>query len=79
MTAVGFFAIFHGYAHGVEIPDIAGPVVYALGFLLGTILIHLLGVLVGEVARRYGSGRLVLRLLGAGFVVVGILFLLGVM
>ena len=34
---------------------------------------------IGEVARRYGSGRLVLRLLGAAFVVVGVLFLLGVM
>lgn len=79
MGAVVFFGFFHGYAHGVEIPEIAGPVVYALGFLLGTALIHLLGVLVGEVARRYASGRIVLRLLGGAFVVVGLLFVAGVL
>ena len=79
MGAVVFFGFFHGYAHGVEIPDIAGPAVYAGGFLLGTALIHLLGVLVGEIARRYGSGRVVLRSLGAGFVAIGVLFLGGVL
>ena len=47
MGAVVFFGFFHGYAHGVEIPNIARPAVYAGGFLLGTALIHLLGVLVG--------------------------------
>jgi urease accessory protein len=79
MGAVVFFGFFHGYAHGAEIPDIARPVVYALGFLLGTALIHLLGVVVGEVAKRYGSGRIVLRVLGAVFVAIGLLFLTGVL
>ena len=79
MAAVVFFGFFHGYAHGSEIPDIAGPAVYATGFLLGTTLIHLTGVLVGEISRRYSSGRIVLRLIGAGFVVIGVLFLVGVM
>jgi urease accessory protein len=79
MTAVVFFGFFHGYAHGAEIPDIARPAVYAAGFILGTALIHLMGVVVGEVARRYASGRTVLRVVGGGFVVIGILFLLGVM
>lgn len=77
MAAVLFFGFFHGYAHGVEIPEIAGPIVYALGFLLGTALIHLAGVLIGEISRRYTSGRLVLRIAGAGFAVLGVLFLLG--
>lgn len=79
MGAVVFFGFFHGYAHGVEIPNIARPLVYASGFLLGTALIHLLGVLVGEMAERYVSGRLVLRALGGAFVVVGALFIVGVM
>ena len=79
MAAVVFFGFFHGYAHGAEIPDIARPAVYAAGFILGTALIHLMGVLVGEIARRYASGRTVLRVLGAGFVVVGTLFLVGVL
>ena len=79
MGAVVFFGFFHGYAHGVEIPNIARPAVYAGGFLLGTALIHLLGVLVGEMTKRYGRGRMVLRFVGAGFVVIGALFILGVM
>ncbi len=79
MTAVVFFGFFHGYAHGVEIPNVARPVVYALGFLTGTALIHLAGVLIGEVARRYGRGRNVLRLAGAGFVLIGAMFILGVL
>ena len=77
MAAVVFFGFFHGYAHGVEIPNVARPMVYATGFLLGTALIHLLGVVIGEVARRYVAGRGVLRVAGGGFVVVGFLFLFG--
>lgn len=77
--AVIFFGFFHGYAHGAETPNIARPVVYALGFLLGTALIHLLGVVIGEVAKRYARGRLVMRFGGGVFVVIGGLFLLGVM
>lgn len=77
MATVLFFGLFHGYAHGVEIPEVARPGTYAAGFLSGTALIHLLGVLIGEVAKRYAAGRTVLRIVGAGFGVVGGLFLLG--
>ena len=78
MAAVVFFGFFHGYAHGVEIPNIARPVVYAMGFLLGTALIHILGVVIGEVAKRYTRGRPVIRILGGAFMVIGVLFILGV-
>lgn len=77
MAAVVFFGFFHGYAHGVEIPTVARPVVYAVGFLTGTAMIHLLGVLIGEMAKRYSSGRLVVRVASSGFVVLGGVFLLG--
>lgn len=79
MAAVVFFGFFHGYAHGAEIPDIANGWTYAVGFLLGTAFIHLLGVVVGEVARRYSQGRVVLRLVGAVFVIAGLLFVVGVL
>jgi urease accessory protein len=77
MAAVMFFGFFHGLAHGTEIPDVARPFVYATGFLTGTILIHLLGVLLGDMARRYPRGRPVVRGAGGVFALVGILFMLG--
>lgn len=77
MSAVAFFGLSHGYAHGSEIPEIARPLVYAGGFLLGTALIHLLGVLIGDIARRYPRGRPILRGVGGAFVVAGTLFLVG--
>ncbi|MFM2106919.1 MAG: nickel uptake transporter HupE [Chloroflexota bacterium] len=77
MTAVGFFATFHGYAHGVETPTIAEPVQYALGFLGGTALLHLAGVLIGEVALRYRLGHPALRLSGVAVAVAGLLFVTG--
>ena len=76
MAAVAFFGFFHGYAHGSEIPDIANTLVYAIGFMLGTILLHLTGVLIGEVAKRYQYGLLVLRGAGMLFVVIGASFFL---
>lgn len=74
MAAVAFFGFFHGFAHGSEIPEIADPLVYALGFMLGTILLHLTGVLVGDMAKRYQHGMLVLRAAGAVFVAIGAVF-----
>lgn len=79
MAAVAFFGFFHGYAHGQEIPDVANAFLYAMGFLLGTIMIHLLGVLIGDMAKRYPKGRPVLRLAGGVFVITGAMFLLGVL
>ena len=78
MAAVAFFGFFHGYAHGSEIPDIADTLVYAVGFMLGTILLHLTGVLIAEVAKRYQYGLLVLRGAGMLFVVIGASFFLDV-
>lgn len=78
-AAVALFALFHGYAHGAETPDVATPGVYALGFLVGTAAIHLLGVLIGEIAKRYSAGPVVLRVGGAAVSVAGFLFILGVL
>lgn len=78
MTVVGVFGLFHGYAHGTEIPSVARPMVYAAGFLLGTALIHLTGVVIGDVSKRYRAGRAVLRTGGVVVAAVGIGFVLGV-
>ncbi|KAA3664261.1 MAG: urease accessory protein UreJ [Chloroflexi bacterium] len=79
MVAVGLFAIFHGYAHGAEMPSLAQPVRYALGFLTGTAVIHITGVLIGDIPSHYKAGPIVLRGLGAVIAVFGILFLVGVL
>jgi hydrogenase/urease accessory protein HupE len=42
---VGFFAFFHGYAHGQEMPASASLISFALGFMLATLLLHGAGIL----------------------------------
>ena len=78
MVAVGVFATFHGYAHGSEVPTTAEPFLYALGFLTGTALIHILGVVIGDVAKHYEKGKMILRGGGAMVAFIGVLFAFGV-
>ena len=78
MIGVGFFAIFHGYAHGTEMPQTAEPVAYALGFLTGTALIHIAGVLIGDISKRYQRGPQVLQVGGGLIAIVGLLFVFGI-
>ena len=49
---VAIFAIFHGYAHGKELPSAADPVGYSAGFVLATGLLHVAGIGIGLVADR---------------------------
>jgi len=72
MVCVGIFATFHGHAHGTEMPKIVSPMIYALGFLMGTAGIHLAGVLVGVVSSRTAKGAEILRYVGAGISGVGV-------
>jgi len=75
MAGVAFFALFHGHAHGEEMPGSAQPALYALGFVLGTSLIHLLGVFLGWVATRQPRHSPLLRISGVAIAVVGAYFL----
>ncbi|MFM8876476.1 MAG: HupE/UreJ family protein [Anaerolineae bacterium] len=79
MVGVGFFAIFHGYAHGSEVPETAEPFLYALGFLIGTALIHITGVVIGDISRHYERGKIILRVGGALIALIGLLFIFGVL
>ena len=70
---VGIFAIFHGYAHGTELPAAADALHYSIGFVLATGLLHLCGIFFallshwpwGGYAVRLGGG--VIALLGIGW------------
>lgn len=60
---ISFFAIFHGYAHGSEIPKAIDPSNFIIGFVISTGLIHLLGILLGYILEKFYKG-LVSRMLG---------------
>ena len=60
---VSFFAIFHGYAHGMEVPLASNPNLYIIGSMVGTSIIHIMGIVLGFIIIRVLSGN-VLRLFG---------------
>ncbi|WP_210495936.1 HupE/UreJ family protein [Microvirga antarctica] len=68
---VGGFAIFHGYAHGAEMPVAAGAGLYTLGFVAATALLHAVGVGAGIASSRPS----VVRLAGAAVAVAGLAIL----
>jgi urease accessory protein len=71
---VGAFAIFHGHAHGTELPDGANALAYALGFVIATGLLHLAGIGFGLLA-QYPRGRIAVRAAGGAIAVAGLVFL----
>lgn len=71
---VGAFAIFHGYAHGAELPDGADAVAYSLGFVIATGLLHLAGIAFGLLA-QWPAGRYAVRAAGSVIALAGIAFL----
>lgn len=74
LCLIGFFAICHGYAHGVELPRAADPADYAIGFVVATGMIHLFGIGVGLTLNKPAGGRFAHRL-GALISIGGIYFL----
>ena len=69
---VAFFAVFHGYAHGAELPGQAGAVAYSAGFVTATGLIHVTGIGIGFVTRLpHGAGML--RVGGGAIAATGLL------
>lgn len=74
LLLIGFFAVCHGYAHGVELPRAADPADYAIGFVLATGMIHLFGIGVGLALNKPMGGRLA-RLLGGLIGLFGVYFL----
>lgn len=74
--AVVFFGLFHGFAHGVEVPCLAPPMAYVTGFLISTTVLHVTGVEIGIIARKARWTAFVLRYAGAAMGVMGLTFLL---
>ena len=76
MATVGLFAIFHGQAHGSEMPATVSGLGYGIGFLAATALIHAAGIGGGFLSARLAGGRL-LRTGGALVAGAGLLLLGG--
>ena len=74
---VGAFAIFHGHAHGTELPNAANPLAYSLGFVISTGLLHLCGIAFG-LAVRWPAGKIAVRAGGGLIALAGVGFLTGV-
>lgn len=71
---VGLFALFHGYAHGQELPSAADPIGYSAGFVLATGLLHVFGILIG-LLREIPWGTAVARGVGGLIAAAGVFFL----
>jgi urease accessory protein len=71
---VAVFAVFHGHAHGTELPEGQSGLTYSIGFVVATGLLHLAGIGIG-VIQRWPAGQRVLRVLGAGVAAGGVYFL----
>jgi urease accessory protein len=66
MAIAAAFALFHGHAHGLEMPQAASPALYALGFVLATACLHGAGIAGSLVGRR------AVQLAGAGIAATGL-------
>lgn len=73
---VGFFAIFHGHAHGTELPEGASGLLYSAGFVAATGMLHATGIAIG-LAHRWPSGKAAIRVAGALITAAGVWFLVG--
>jgi urease accessory protein len=56
-AVVGLFAIFHGHAHGAEMPAAAGGMAYATGFMIATVALHIAGITMGYGLAKMGETR----------------------
>jgi len=71
---VAFFAIFHGYAHGTELPAGESGLLYSMGFVIATGCLHGVGITIGTI-HRWTWGQKLLRMAGAGDALAGVVFM----
>ena len=74
VAMVGIFAIFHGHAHGTELPAGQSGLLYSIGFVIATGCLHAVGIALGLV-NGFPAGKLALRGAGSFIAVMGVVFL----
>jgi urease accessory protein len=82
ITFVSLFGIFHGHAHGTELPSVANTTLYIISYIVGSVVatagLHVIGTLFGTIAVRTERGDRTLRLAGALIAVIGVGIFFGV-
>ena len=73
VSIVGIFGLFHGYAHGAELPAGQNPATYSLGFVMATGLLHMTGIAIGMI-RRWAWGGRAIQVLGGGVLAGGLFY-----
>jgi urease accessory protein len=76
LLIVAFFAVFHGHAHGTEMGSDANAMLYSIGFVIATGLLHAAGIALGLI-HRWDTGRVILRAAGSVVLAGGLFFLWG--
>jgi urease accessory protein len=81
MGLVALFAVFHGHAHGAEMPETMSGLAYGAGFVAATAALHALGIGLGLFIGRAGEmfGRRVLQVGGTAAALAGAALLAGAM
>lgn len=74
---IALMGVFHGHAHGAEMPETASPLLYALGFVAVTAALHAAGVIAGTAALKAVWMSRALRLAGAAVAVSGLIMVSG--
>lgn len=77
VAIVAAFAIFHGYAHGQELPEAASPISYGIGFVISTGLLHAAGIVIGLLNDWKLAGPWLVRGGGGIVALVGFYYLFG--
>ena len=76
IPVVALFGVIHGYPHGTEIPAVADPTQYVIGFSLASAMMHLIGVGVGTLCDAFPNPRGARSILGGALIGAGLVLLL---
>ncbi len=77
-ACIALFALFHGHAHGEEMPLIASPLLYTAGFIVSTSFLHFAGAISANYAKKTFFAQKLFKVTSAVLSVAGILFLAGI-
>jgi urease accessory protein len=77
IACIALFALFHGHAHGTDMLSAANPVLFTIGFISSTALLHIAGIITGVYAKKTALSLRLLKTSGLAISLTGIALLLG--